>query len=134
MISYIDNAADFYLGRGEDAKYLGTRILDSRAETLNPFRKFQNPDENPFTEDDYRDLVLYLVTTQRWPWDDRSDSTGTSWTYMYDRGSVYVYHYGVEMGKVVCNYGRHNRDRTGREPRDTQAHQFPTITPAKSAT
>jgi hypothetical protein len=128
-----NDAADFYLGRGEGAQYLGTATRDASPEQLDVFTRFQELTEDPFTEDQYRAEVAELVNFTRWPWlNDHIDSISTPWTYMWDRGSVYVYRYGVEMAKIVANYGRKDRDG-GRESRPPMGHQFPIMATRQAA-
>lgn len=126
------DAADFYLGRGPDARYLGTSfIVDASPEAIEAWMIFQSLDEDPYTEETFKATVTDLLhdgeDPTEWPWDGRTDSLDTPWTYMFDRGTVYVYRYGVEMARIVCNYTRTDRDRTGREPRDQAAHQFAAV-------
>lgn len=107
---------DFYLGRGDNATYLGTTTLT--IERVNPdlFRSLA-PDE--YTETDYIETVakltgnptLALGDPALWP-HEHADSTETPWTYCYDKGTVYVYRYGVEMLQIRCNTHRW----TGRDP------------------
>jgi hypothetical protein len=118
---------DFYLGRGDNATYLGTTTLT--IERVNPdlFRSL-TPDE--YTETDYLRAVAALTGNTRlrghalddnparladtlpaWP-HEHADSTETPWTYCYDKGTVYVYRYGVEMLQIRCNTHRW----TGRDP------------------
>lgn len=114
------DGADFYLGRGADAQYLGTRRGAVRphcdpfglaADWANTFTvgaarpPFYSLTSDEYTEDDFRDAVSILATDTTWPW-QWSDSARTDWAYAYDTGSIYVYHRGVEMMVIRCNHRR----------------------------
>lgn len=123
------DAADFYLGRGANARYIGTSfIVDSSPEAIEAWEIFQSLDEEPYTEDTFKATVADLLCDdedpEEWPWLGRTTSLATPWTYMLDRGTVYVYRYGVEMARIACNYTRAGRDKIGREPRDQAVNQF----------
>lgn len=121
------DAADFYLGRGPDARYLGTLNSDGAPEDIEAFVHFQSLDMEALTEGDYAEHVRVIIDSPQWV-REQHDSLSTPWTYMYDRGSVYVYRFGTEMAKIVCNFSRENREHTAREPRPAMSHQFPLIT------
>lgn len=106
-------AIDFYVGRGADAQYLGT--APSAPARLAP-GVFQRLDQDEYTERQFRSFVGAFVSTERWP-HPYASSDETSWTYAYDKGSVYVYHYGVEMVVIRCNAFRTaHRNPNGRPP------------------
>jgi hypothetical protein len=125
--------ADFYLGRGANAEYLGSLIDESGApEDIDVWTRFQSLNDENFTVSDFREEVadlLHALTTEpdselwketrTWPWDYPS-SDGTPWAYVFDAGTVYVYRYGVEMAAVRCNYTR-NGPGGIREPRRPQS-------------
>lgn len=135
--------ADFYLGRGPSAHYLGTTILTHERIGLDLLRSLT---EDEYTEAHYLRAVAAMTgnTTlrqhalggrplgrlpdTRWP-HDHADSTDTPWSYCYDKGSVYVYRYGVEMLVIRCN--THRWDGPAKSP-DRQrewrpVNDFPTM-------
>lgn len=125
-----EDAADFYLGRGGQAVYLGSATADGAApEDIEVWARFQSLDEEPVTDASYQAEVRELVNHITWPWTDRDDSTGTPWTYMFDRGTLYIYRYGVEMARIVANYTVPlPRGAEGRQPRQVNLNQFPLMT------
>lgn len=121
-----EDAADFYLGRGEHAAYLGTATVDGAApEDIEVWARFQSLDDEPVTDQSFQDEVREIVNHYTWPWTDRTDSSTTPWTYMFDRGTLYIYRYGVEMARLVANYTVPTRDHAGRQPRNPVTNQFP---------
>ena len=121
------DAADFYLGRGGDAKYLGTRSDDGAPENIEVWERFQSLDDQPVTDDAYVAEVGELINHPVWPWTHHRDSADTPWCYMFDRGTLYVYRYGVEMARIVANYTVPlPRSQGGRQPRAANLTQVPT--------
>jgi len=120
-----NDAADFYVGRAEQAEYLGTRTHEGAPEQVDIFVRFQLLSEEEFTQEQFRAETADLINFRSWPWTTQENSLATPWTYMYDRGTLYVYRYGVEMARLLCSYGRNGRD--GREPRLSAASQFPAM-------
>jgi hypothetical protein len=133
---------DFYLGRGPNARYLGTAILTEHQVNLDLFRSLG---EDEYTQDDYLYHVSALTgiptptamatvggaQTPLWP-HGHADSTETPWTYCYDKGTVYVYRYGVEMLQVRCNTHRWTgRDPATRKREWRPVNEFPTLTVAE---
>jgi hypothetical protein len=104
------NFADFYLGRGVKAEYLGTDLA-VEAGNYDPSR-FQSFSAAEYTEENFRSLVAALTTVTGWP-HSHVDSSETTWTYAYDKGSVYVYRFGVEMMIIRCNAFRTIRKHGG---------------------
>lgn len=106
--------ADFYVGRGADALYIGTAtkadpgVLD--AWTL--FTAGPTSDDT-YVERTFRNAVARLVDKQGkrgvgpdgWP-HAYEKSTRTPWTYSFHIGSVFVDHYGYPMGVIYCNLAR----------------------------
>ncbi len=122
---------DYYVGRGDAAEYLGT----ARARAEPPATElFQSLSEQEFTEDNYRLTALDLIDTTRWPHEKHDDSSDTAWTYVYDKGSVYVYRYGVEMQVIRCNTHRTVKlhDGVGHGRTWRPVNRFPRI-PASAA-
>lgn len=123
-----NDAADFYLGRGGQATYLGTMGREGAPEDIEVWARFQSLDHEPVTDDQFRSEVAELVNFTRWPWTNHRDSADTPWTYMFDRGTLYVYRYGVEMARVVANYTIPlPRGAEGRQPRQANLNQFPVM-------
>jgi len=120
--------ADFYLGRGPDAKYLGSLPTAGAPEDIDVWGRFQSIADDVYSPEDFEAEVHDLIGTTRngapngsvdWPWRYAS-STDTQWAYVFDAGTVYVYRYGVEMAAVRCNYTRPGPAGT-REPRRPQS-------------
>jgi hypothetical protein len=111
-------ATDFYVGRGDNAEYLGTaagRESSQAPELPMPLRVFQSLSEVEYSETDYRDAVSKQVGNDerrdpapQWP-HLYPDSSDTPWTVAYDNGTVYVYRFGVEVLQVRCNTHRWRR-------------------------
>lgn len=126
------DAADFYLGRGEHAEYLGTMRDHGAPEDIEVWQRFQSLDDEPVTDHQFRAEVAELVNFTTWPWTHHRDSADTPWTYMFDRGSLYVYRYGVELARIVANYTVPlPRGQRGREPRQANLSQFPSAEAVK---
>lgn len=121
------NAADFYLGRGPSAEYLGTLGDNGAPEDIDVWERFQSLDNVPVTDDAFRYEVEQLAEFTRWPWTSHTTSADTPWTYMFDRGTLYVYRYGVELARIVANYTVPTRDHQGRQARPAGTNQFPTV-------
>jgi hypothetical protein len=138
------NARDFYTGRGPTATYLGTQLNPDNPAPI-PAINLSSWGSREYTEHDYRQYVGRLVdntghtinpdasaeqdiVTPTWP-HAHADSTDTPWTYCYDKGTVYVYRYGVEMLQVRCN--THRWDGPAKSPdrrRDWRpVNEFPTM-------
>jgi hypothetical protein len=113
--------ADFFLGRGPAAEYLGSVLTSGAPEDIEAWELFQNLDDENYTAKDFVDEVRELRhdIPPAWPWPYASSSE-TPWAYAYDAGTVYVYRYGVEMAAIRCNYTRDGRDGV-REPRRPQS-------------
>lgn len=130
------NGADFYVGRGPDASYLGTRELDGEPEEVCPFTVFQSRSSDEYTQDRYAQTVTQLIDTTTWP-HQHDDSTSTEWTYCWDNGTVYVYHFGVEAAQIRANThswqnhletlqdGRHVTDSSRKVFRSKRPNRFP---------
>lgn len=82
--------ADFYVGRGEDAEWLGSIAWDGYPEGIDAAVL------EPTSEDDYREAVaLFLgdrddatAPEQGWPW-PWDDSGTTDYAYAFDGGQVW---------------------------------------------
>lgn len=116
---------DFYLGRGTDARYLGTA---NHLTHILPPAVFQSLDQDEYTTDKFLKFVAAFASEQTWPhrWESSDESP---WTYAYDKGSVYVYHYGVEMMIIRCNAFRTTRGQDGQTAREWRpVNRFPDMT------
>lgn len=94
-------AADFYIGRGDQARYLGT-TNDGHPDALNIWGRFQYF-QDEFTEFEFRAAVTRIADHTRWP-HPYTKSIETPWTYCWSLGTLYVYRYGVEMAQIRSNY------------------------------
>lgn len=114
------DAADFYIGRNDTARWLGSINDYGHPQDFG----FDNlwaidPDHTRFTPQDFCDRVSAQLTfvksegaktwDEHWPW-GYDTSRETAWSYFYDNGTVYVYHYGVEMAQIRCNFYKDQLD------------------------
>ncbi len=105
-----NNRADFYIGRGIDAEYIGT-VFGPRArpDVVDPHRRFVVTKHGAkFSELMFRMSVRSLLMIQPdspippWP-HDYPTSVFTHWVYAYEGGSVFLYRFGFLVGVVYCN-------------------------------
>lgn len=120
-------AADFYLGRGEDATYLGSTD-DGHPAEVDVWDTLQHGDETEeFTDAIYLERVAALVDSRVWP-HSHVTSIETPWAYCYDKGTTYVYRYGREMAQIRANFGswrpKVERLDDGREVTNRAVRQF----------
>lgn len=111
------NACDFYVGRTEEAVLVGTRHSAGAPWHIPLWTHLQQHTlGGEFTALDFVEQVRRWVDGMpdhgapldqdaRWP-HRYATSADTAWTLCYDRGSIYLYHYGVEMAVLRCNYGK----------------------------
>lgn len=109
--------ADFYLGRGPAARWMGSvKVMDASPEgSLHARVTFTAPDpeREPFGDSHYAQIIDGLLDVCRpvatpadgWP-HKYPDSTETRWTYAWDKGSLYVYEDGVEVVVIRANGAR----------------------------
>lgn len=127
-------SVDFYVGRGEGAEYLGSE-WGREPYALPSWLEFCSLDNQEYTEQDYRSTVktrrrakniLSGVDFASAEWPHRhATSDSTAWTLCYDKGSIYVYHYGVEMQVWRCNTHATTR-RRGQVRRESRpVNHFP---------
>jgi len=99
--------ADFYVGRGETAEYLGTiRGDDVDPESLKAITRFQS-------ELDFRREVKKLIlgdeatSNDGTTWPHRYATSGASdWVYCFDKATVHVYEEGHQVLSLLCNGAR----------------------------
>lgn len=89
--------ADFYLGRGEGAKWIGSIAWDGHDETILPefarittVKAFRKRLADLFTG---REDVTLPEMGWPWPWDTSATS---DYAYAYDRSEIYVSRFGSE--------------------------------------
>jgi len=95
------NKADFYVGRGPDAEWLGSVGWDGLPDGIPPAIR------SATTEDDYRAEVAQfldrrgdaVLPEQGWPW-TWDDSSGTNYAYAMDKGRVWASCYGSSWWKA----------------------------------
>jgi hypothetical protein len=95
--------ADFYLGRGPDAEWLGSIAWDGDPLGV---PQWVTHATDP---DIYRDAVLNLIGQRRdaitaaegWPW-KWDDSQGTNYAYAFDEGRVWASCYGSSWWKAAA--------------------------------
>jgi len=93
--------ADFYVGKGKDAEWLGSIAYDGYPDGI--------PDDvkGSMTEQQYRDAVAAMIAGREdgttpeqgwpWPWDD---SNTTNYAYSFDKGEVSYCGYGKKWFSV----------------------------------
>jgi len=89
--------ADFYIGRGESAEWLGSIAWDGYPEGIDA------PVTEASTEDGFRNAVLnfaagrddYTAPEQGWPWPWDTSHT-TDYAYAFDEGKVWASCFGGE--------------------------------------
>lgn len=110
--------ADFYVGLGKTARWLGS-IADGGApgDITADYDLFNiSADVDPYTEDDFRDMVASIIADAKaddagfdpadgWPWEHRS-STGTDFTYAFNNGCIHVFENGYMVAQHYPNGAR----------------------------
>jgi hypothetical protein len=94
--------ADFYIGRGEKAAWLGSTAMDGNIDS--------QPDEILLakTQDDFVRAVTGAIEerddgtqpSQGWPWPWKTSNT-TDYSYAFDDGTVYVCCFGYKWATYV---------------------------------
>jgi hypothetical protein len=95
--------ADFYVGRGKKAEWLGSIAWDGYPDGLTTFGIVEAT-----TEKDYRAAVAALLEKrddgtkpeQGWPW-PWTDSHTTDYSYAFDGDAVYATRYGYKWFKAT---------------------------------
>ncbi len=90
--------ADFYMGRADYAQYLGTKER-GHPTVVNVWSSFQNRSAEPYTGETFAVIAATLSDTRTWP-HEHTSSVETPWAYCWDKGTTYVYHYGVEVAQI----------------------------------
>lgn len=87
--------SDYYLGRGKEAKWLGSKAYDGHPQNLKP-EILNAPDEETFA----REVTAFLrqcddatLPEQGWPW-PWEDSRTTDYAYAFDGGRVWGSYFG----------------------------------------
>lgn len=93
--------ADFYVGRGKDAEWLGSIAWDGYPDGIDSDVLY------PKTEDEFRAAVLRFFTPRDdvsgpdhgwpWPWDN---SQTTDYSYAWDDGEVWVTCFGYGWSRI----------------------------------
>lgn len=108
--------ADYYIGRGKNAEWLGSTAWDGYPEGVID----QKDEQNLFTsktEDDFRKrLKVYFddredvtLPADGWPWPWKTSST-TDYTYAFDDGQVWMSCFGQNWIPAQINPGGDNKD------------------------
>lgn len=114
--------ADFYIGRGEDAQWLGSTAWDGYPSG------FDNPDGRPMltasTGEQFRAAVTHLLASRNdattpdrgwpWPW---NDSRTTDYAYAFDGDGVYVSCFGHAWSRIDMddeNFGQPEEPEGGK--------------------
>lgn len=113
--------ADFYVGRGEDAEWIGSITWDGHPDSI------PNPVFQATTETGYRIAVAAFFAirddvthpTEPWPWPWK-DSGTTDYAYAFDGGQVYGSSFGHGWFEVDPDATDHGERGAG-----TEAAVFP---------
>lgn len=92
--------ADFYVGRGENAEWLGSIAWDGYPDGL-PIDIVRPPDAAPMRESEYRASMDVFLSerddatrpTDGWPWPWETSHT-TDYAYAFEGGTVYACCFG----------------------------------------
>ena len=117
--------ADFYVGRGKEAEWLGSITWDGYPEGV--LEHFQNlKDEGSYRAAvrrffDARDDVTLPEEGWPWPWED---STTTDFSYAYDDGKIWVSAFGegwhtpeeIKANELACKAHELDPDRNPEPP------------------
>lgn len=131
--------ADFYVGRGREAEWLGSIAWDGY-----PNGVFGRPDNAEFLpttfadEATWREAVATFFATRDdvtlpeqgwpWPWDD---SNTTDYAYAYDVGCVWASRFGRPWFRVVDG---EPRDEDGEPIGESRTAEFPDMSERRNVT
>ena len=95
--------ADFYVGRGKEAEWLGSIAFDGYPKGLPSKRAGGQDLKQAATEEEFRNRVKAELegrddatfTVQGWPW-PWEDSRTTDYSYAFDKGKVWASSFGSE--------------------------------------
>jgi hypothetical protein len=106
--------ADFYVGRGANAKWLGTIDFDGYPEGIVPeILIATNIDEYRHAVAKFLDQVDYATTpSMGWPW---NTSSGAEYAYAFESGVVYVSRFGGMWLQVDMSDRSYGNDGVGAE-------------------
>ena len=116
--------ADFYVGRGSEAEWLGSIAWDGYPDGIDTLVL------GATTEEQYRDAVREFLAREDatrpemgwpWPWDD---SNTTDYAYAFDRDRVWASGFGCEWFRPFVD----------EEPEDSGRQEFPDMTQHKVVT
>jgi len=123
--------ADYYIGRGPDAIWLGSTAYDGYPDGI--FAHQPGHISLKLISDDLswstavetflegRDDSTLPERGWPWPWDD---SATTDWAYAYDDGKVWASYFGTEWFEVDADDPRANKPVEDEDdPWDEEAHQ-----------
>lgn len=124
--------ADFYVGRGEQAEWLGSVAWDGYPDNDDYDAVFASADERAF-----RSAVGALLASRDdgtmpehgwpWPWED---SHATDWAYAFDGGLIYTSSFGqpwIEVGAFLA-LDDDQKEAWGNDPApDDQKPTFPNM-------
>jgi hypothetical protein len=121
--------ADFYIGRGKDARWLGSIAYDGYPEALLEQGLKNASDEAAFLARVAGILERDDATKpeQGWPW-PWQDSRTTDYAYAYDEGQVWTSHFGREWMTVAEALD------ADREDSDEEVAAFPDMTDRQKVT
>lgn len=114
-------SADFYIGLGRDAEWLGSLEADGTAAEMDEYNLFGpgDPDDDLFTEDTFRRIVWDVLAEARgenrghmrasgdaWPWEYPDSSSGTDMVYVFNNGSIHVFERNGDDGlfQIALHY------------------------------
>lgn len=98
----VGTRADFYVGRGPDAEWIGSTAYDGYPSDETCTVGVEEAILNANTEQDFRAAVAARLASrddattpeQGWPW-PWEDSSETDYAYAFDEGQTWVSHFGA---------------------------------------
>ncbi len=125
--------ADFYIGRGVGAEWLGSIAWDGYPSGITPALKRAKTEEDFRTEFaaflQYREDATLPSDGWPWPWDD---SQTTDYAYAFDAGRVYASCFGGAWFNPSRKEPDHPRGKTARFPNMRPDKAKPFSAPAGS--
>lgn len=116
--------ADFYIGRGEKAEWIGSIAYDGYPEGIQP-ELIAAKDADIFRKEVSRflqDRADKTLPTDGWPWPWHTSKT-TDYAYAFDKGRVFVSRFGSPWYNAVTRNGPDSRRRDAVFPNMAKAKQ-----------
>lgn len=109
----MSDSADFYVGLGDSAEWLGSVIQDAHPREMElrcllGSSAEDAPTATDYTETTFRDIVGLMADVDPedgWPW-SYPDSGDTDYVYVWNNGSITVYERGYQIALHYPNGAR----------------------------